>query len=164
MKPSSRFYSVVQQYPLLSSPSRRVYSSLTISTRSPNIIIPLQPLRSLRPQILNAAFSTSPTTTPPQSEITSTATSSSNSSDSAHPAASEGVHSTEEPSDSPKPPSYQLIFTCKPCQTRSSHEISKQGYHHGTVLITCPNCKNRHVISDHLKVSPRYSRALESSV
>lgn len=47
-------------------------------------------------------------------------------------------------------PSYQLTFTCKPCSTRSSHKISKQGYHKGSVLITCPECRNRHVISDHL--------------
>lgn len=50
-------------------------------------------------------------------------------------------------------PAYELTFTCKKCSTRSSHRISKQGYHHGTVLITCPGCKNRHLMSDHLKVS-----------
>ena len=57
---------------------------------------------------------------------------------------------TQEPSN--PPPSYQLTFTCKPCTHRSSHRITKQGYHRGTVLITCPSCKNRHVISDHLKI------------
>ena len=50
-------------------------------------------------------------------------------------------------------PGYHLVFTCKPCRVRSEHQISKQGYHNGTVLITCPGCKNRHVISDHLKVN-----------
>lgn len=49
-------------------------------------------------------------------------------------------------------PTYELTFTCKPCSVRSTHEVSKQGYHHGSVLISCPGCKNRHVISDHLKV------------
>ncbi|KAF2001477.1 zf-DNL-domain-containing protein [Amniculicola lignicola CBS 123094] len=49
-------------------------------------------------------------------------------------------------------PSYDLTFTCKQCSTRSSHRVSKQGYHHGTILITCPGCKNRHMISDHLKI------------
>ncbi|KAM3077274.1 hypothetical protein ACMFMG_003262 [Clarireedia jacksonii] len=49
-------------------------------------------------------------------------------------------------------PSYDLTFTCKPCSTRSTHRISKQGYHSGSVLITCPECKNRHVISDHLGI------------
>lgn len=47
---------------------------------------------------------------------------------------------------------YLLTFTCKPCLTRSSHKVSGQAYHKGTVLIACPSCKNRHVISDHLKV------------
>jgi protein import protein ZIM17 len=49
-------------------------------------------------------------------------------------------------------PSYEMTFTCKACSTRSSHRMSKQGYHHGTILITCPGCKNRHLIADHLKV------------
>lgn len=30
--------------------------------------------------------------------------------------------------------------------------MSKQGYHRGTVLIQCPSCQNRHVMSDHLGV------------
>ena len=50
-------------------------------------------------------------------------------------------------------PAYELSATCQRCEHRSVHRISQQGYHHGTVLITCPGCKNRHVISDHLKVS-----------
>ena len=58
------------------------------------------------------------------------------------------------PSDPPQDlrPAYQLTFTCKPCGARSSHRVTKQGYHKGTVLITCPDCKARHVITDHLKV------------
>ncbi|ESZ90631.1 DNL zinc finger domain containing protein [Sclerotinia borealis F-4128] len=49
-------------------------------------------------------------------------------------------------------PSYDITFTCTPCSERSTHRISKQGYHSGSVLITCPSCKNRHVISDHLGI------------
>ncbi|TLS31084.1 hypothetical protein PpBr36_03749 [Pyricularia pennisetigena] len=49
-------------------------------------------------------------------------------------------------------PHYSLHFTCVPCGHRSAHKISKQGYHHGSVLITCSECKNRHVISDHLGI------------
>lgn len=49
-------------------------------------------------------------------------------------------------------PAYEMTFTCKKCETRSTHRVSKQGYHNGTVLITCPGCKNKHLISDHLKV------------
>jgi len=51
---------------------------------------------------------------------------------------------------------YEMTFTCKPCSTRSTHRVSKQGYHYGSVLITCPECRNRHVISDHLNVGRRH--------
>lgn len=72
----------------------------------------------------------------------------------------EALHSRQPKSPHPnlefhdprKKPAYRLRFTCKPCGVRSGHYISKQGYHNGTVLITCPHCKNRHIISDHLKV------------
>lgn len=30
--------------------------------------------------------------------------------------------------------------------------ITKHGYHRGTILIKCPSCSNRHVISDHLRI------------
>ncbi|CAF3450284.1 hypothetical protein SNK03_000665 [Fusarium graminearum] len=51
-----------------------------------------------------------------------------------------------------KPTHYQLSFTCVPCGHRSHHNVSKQGYHYGSTLITCPSCRNRHVISDHLHI------------
>jgi protein import protein ZIM17 len=47
---------------------------------------------------------------------------------------------------------YRITFTCKPCGHRSQHRMSKQGYHRGTVLIQCPGCQSRHVMSDHLGV------------
>ncbi|KHJ35333.1 putative dnl zinc finger domain-containing protein [Erysiphe necator] len=56
-----------------------------------------------------------------------------------------------EPIETPRD-EYELTFTCQPCGARSTHRISKQGYHHGSVLVSCPNCKNRHVISDQLKI------------
>lgn len=49
-------------------------------------------------------------------------------------------------------PSYEMRFTCKKCMTPQTHRMSKQAYHNGTVLVTCPGCKNRHLIADHLKV------------
>jgi hypothetical protein len=59
-------------------------------------------------------------------------------------------------------PSYELTFTCNVCKTRSSHRLSKQGYHHGTILISCPDCKNRHLISDHLKVGLAHGSPVSS--
>ena len=66
------------------------------------------------------------------------------------------------PTRAEQEPAYELTFTCKPCQHRSAHRISKQGYHKGSVLITCPDCKNRHVISDHLMVRCGVSLPLTS--
>lgn len=57
-------------------------------------------------------------------------------------------------------PSYQLTFTCKPCGHRSAHIVTKQAYHFGTTLIRCPGCRDRHVISDHLKVSQEINKRL----
>ena len=66
---------------------------------------------------------------------------------------SKSSSSSSSSSSSPASPAYyQLSFTCVPCDHRSHHNISRQGYHHGSVLITCPNCRNRHVISDHLNI------------
>lgn len=49
-------------------------------------------------------------------------------------------------------PMLMLAFTCKKCDTRSSHVLSKQGYEEGTILVQCPDCKSRHLIADHLKI------------
>lgn len=45
-----------------------------------------------------------------------------------------------------------LAFTCNKCEERSSHVFSKQAYTHGSVLVQCPKCKNRHLIADNLKI------------
>ena len=77
-------------------------------------------------------------------------------SDSASLPSSAVALSTGYPDNPPNPeeplPSYQLTFTCKPCRHRSTHKVTKLGYHHGSVLIKCPGCSNLHAISDHKKV------------
>lgn len=64
-----------------------------------------------------------------------------------------GARQTREYSqDTPLKDQLMLAFTCKKCNDRSSHLISKQAYQGGTVLVQCPHCKNRHLIADHLKI------------
>ncbi|EPS42422.1 hypothetical protein H072_3614 [Dactylellina haptotyla CBS 200.50] len=58
-------------------------------------------------------------------------------------------------------PSYELTFTCKKCTHRSTHKVSKQAYHKGTVLIQCPGCQVRHLIADHLKIFRDTSTTIE---
>ncbi|KAI3404769.1 DNLZ [Candida oxycetoniae] len=54
---------------------------------------------------------------------------------------------SSKPNDSEK---LLIEFTCNVCNDRSKHSMSKQAYEHGTVLIECPSCHNRHLIADNL--------------
>lgn len=58
-------------------------------------------------------------------------------------------------------PMLMLAFTCKKCDTRSSHVMSKQAYQHGTILVQCPGCKSRHLVADHLKIFSDHRIKLE---
>ncbi|KAG0167184.1 hypothetical protein DFQ28_005680 [Apophysomyces sp. BC1034] len=58
-------------------------------------------------------------------------------------------HEDENASVDPK---HQMLigFTCKVCEERSHHVMSKLAYTKGVVLIQCPGCENRHLIADNL--------------
>lgn len=58
-------------------------------------------------------------------------------------------------------PQLMIAFTCKKCDTRSSHTFSKQAYTKGTVAIQCPGCKNRHLIADNLNIFKDLKFSLE---
>ena len=49
----------------------------------------------------------------------------------------------------PVEPRLSLTFTCTvpDCNTRSTHEFAKRSYEKGIVLVECPGCKNRCVLS-----------------
>lgn len=62
-----------------------------------------------------------------------------------------------------------LTFTCtaNDCGHRSTHEFTKRSYTRGIVLVQCPECKNRHLIADHLgwfKVCPAVSGRISFSL
>ena len=46
------------------------------------------------------------------------------------------------------PRKFQILFTCKVCETRNSHMISRLAYQQGIVIATCPGCGSRHLLAD----------------
>ncbi|KAI5798966.1 DNL zinc finger domain protein [Geopyxis carbonaria] len=112
--------------------SRSLLRTASALRPAPRFLAPRIRVPSYTPRRLNSSSTTAPATTP-----------------------------APETDEREPPPSYQLHFTCRPCQERSSHTVSKQAYHHGSVLVQCPGCSNRHVITDHLKIFGETAKTLE---
>ena len=45
---------------------------------------------------------------------------------------------------------FDMQFTCKLCDTRNEHSISRRAYTKGTVIVTCPGCDATHLVADNL--------------
>ncbi|XP_077164271.1 DNL-type zinc finger protein [Paroedura picta] len=47
-------------------------------------------------------------------------------------------------------PRLGLAYTCKVCGRRAAQTVSRAAYERGVVIATCPGCRSRHLIADHL--------------
>lgn len=45
---------------------------------------------------------------------------------------------------------FELQYTCKICETRNSHRISRMAYRNGIVITVCSGCLSKHLIADNL--------------
>lgn len=46
------------------------------------------------------------------------------------------------------PARFKIMYTCKVCEHRNSHMISRLAYNQGIVIVTCSGCNSRHLMSD----------------
>lgn len=43
---------------------------------------------------------------------------------------------------------FQLQYTCKICETRNKHSVTRMAYRSGVVIVVCKGCSSKHLIAD----------------
>lgn len=58
---------------------------------------------------------------------------------------------------------FQLQYTCKLCETRNQHTVSRIAYRQGVVIARCKGCDTQHLIADHLGFTGGFPRSSDIS-
>jgi len=59
---------------------------------------------------------------------------------------------------------FQLQYTCKVCETRNSHAVSRIAYLKGVVIARCKGCDSQHLISDNLGYTGGFPNKNETTI
>ena len=55
----------------------------------------------------------------------------------------------------------ELQYTCKVCETRNCHKVSRIAYNKGVVIVICKGCMSQHLISDNLGFTQQFDGNIE---
>jgi hypothetical protein len=55
----------------------------------------------------------------------------------------------------------ELQYTCKVCETRNCHKVSRIAYNKGVVIAVCKGCMSQHLISDNLGFTRQFDGNIE---
>jgi hypothetical protein len=56
----------------------------------------------------------------------------------------------------------ELQYTCKVCDTRNCHKVSRIAYNKGVVIAVCKGCTSQHLISDNLGFTQQFDGNIEN--